>query len=99
MASVILGITGGISSYKSVDVARRLQQNGHQVNVVMTKAACQFIGPLTFEAITQRRVVTDQFEPGLNTDIEHISLASNTDLLLVAPATANLIGKFCKWNC
>jgi len=94
MASVILGITGGISSYKSVEVARKLQQNGHQVNVVMTKAACQFVGPLTFEAITQRRVVTDQFEPGLNTDIEHISLSSNTDLLLVAPATANMIGKF-----
>ena len=94
MANVILGVTGGISAYKSVEVARRLQQNGHQVNVVMTKAACKFVGPLTFEAITQRRVVTDQFEPGLNTDIEHIALSLNADLLLVAPATANLIGKF-----
>ena len=94
MARIALGVTGGIGAYKSVEVARRLQQHGHEVVAVMTASACRFVGPLTFEAITQHRVITDQFEPGTNADIEHIALASNIDLLLVAPATANMIGKF-----
>ena len=60
----------------------------------MTRSARQFVGPLTFEAITRHRVITGQFEPGANADIEHISLATTSSLLLVAPATANIIGKF-----
>ena len=60
----------------------------------MTRAARRFVGPLTFEAITRHPVVTSQFAPGLNADIEHIALASSLQLLLVAPATANIIGKF-----
>jgi phosphopantothenoylcysteine decarboxylase/phosphopantothenate--cysteine ligase len=64
------------------------------VVAVMTEHATQFVGPVTFEAITRRRVVTGQFEPGANADIEHIALATSIDLLLVAPATANVIGKF-----
>src|SRR5438874_5500113 len=59
----------------------------------MTHAATRFVGPITFEAITRRRVITDQFEPGANADIEHIAIASTIDLLLIAPATANIIGK------
>ena len=94
MAAVALGITGGIGAYKSVDVARRLQQAGHEVTAVMTESACRFVGPLTFEAITRRPVVTDQFARGANADIEHIALASGIELLVVAPATANAIGKF-----
>ena len=94
MALVALGVTGGIGAYKAVEVARGLQQRGHDVAPVMTAAACRFVGPLTFEAITRRRVITDQFAPGANADIEHIALASSIDLLLVAPATANIIGKF-----
>lgn len=94
MALVALGISGGISAYKSVDVARRLQQGGHEVTAIMTKSACRFVGPLTFEAITRRAVITDQFKAGANADIGHISLASNIELLVVAPATANVIGKF-----
>lgn len=93
MALVALGVSGGIGAYKSVDLARRLQQDGHEVTAVMTAAACRFVGPLTFEAITRRPVITDQFAPGANADIEHISLASRIALLLVAPATANVIGK------
>ena len=93
MALVALGVTGGIGAYKSVDIARRLQQDGHDVTAVMTPAACRFVGPLTFEAITRRPVVTDQFAPGANADIEHISLASRIALLIVAPATANVLGK------
>ncbi|MFP6571857.1 MAG: bifunctional phosphopantothenoylcysteine decarboxylase/phosphopantothenate--cysteine ligase CoaBC, partial [Vicinamibacterales bacterium] len=94
MALIALGVSGGISAYKSVEVARQLQRQGHEVVAVMTANAQKFIGPLTFEAITRRRVLLDQYEPGVNTDIDHIALASSIDLLLVAPATANVIGKF-----
>jgi phosphopantothenoylcysteine decarboxylase/phosphopantothenate--cysteine ligase len=94
MSLVALGVTGGIGAYKAVEVVRGLQKRGHDVVAVMTRSATQFVGPITFEAITQRRVITDQFEPGANADIEHIALASTIDLLLIAPATANVIGKF-----
>src|SRR5579862_3246524 len=91
---IALGVTGGIGAYKAVEVARGLQQRGHEVVAVMTNTATKFVGPITFEAITRRKVITDQFEPGANADIEHIALASTIDLLLVAPATANILGKF-----
>lgn len=94
MALIALGVTGGIGAYKAVEIARGLQKNGHDVIAIMTRSAEQFIGPLTFEAITRRGVITDQYKPGANADIEHIAIASNIDLLLVAPATANTIGKF-----
>ena len=94
MSLIALGVTGGIGAYKAVEIARGLQKQGHDVVAVMTRAACRFVGPLTFEAITRHRVISDQFEPGMNADIEHIALASTVDLLLVAPATANIIGKF-----
>ena len=90
---IALGVTGGIGAYKAVEVARGLQKRGHEVVAVMTASATRFVGPVTFEAITRRRVITDQFEPGANADIEHIALASTIDLLLIAPATANIIGK------
>jgi len=90
---VALGVTGGIGAYKAVEVARGLQKRGHEVVAVMTHAATRFVGPVTFEAITRRRVITDQFEPGANADIEHIALASTIDLLLIAPATANIVAK------
>src|SRR5512147_943381 len=93
MPLIALGVTGGIGAYKAVEIARSLQKHGHDVVAVMTHAATKFVGPVTFEAITRRRVITDQFEPGANSDIEHISLASSIDLLLIAPATANIIGK------
>ena len=90
---VALGVCGGIGAYKAVEVARGLQKRGHEVVAIMTRSATQFVGPVTFEAITRRPVITDQFASGLNADIEHIALASSIDLLLVAPATANIIGK------
>ncbi len=93
MALVAVGVSGGISAYKAVEVVRLLQKAGHQVAVVMTRAATRFVGPLTFEAITQRRVITSQWSPGANADIEHIALASDAALLLVAPATANTIAR------
>ena len=113
MALIALGVCGGIGAYKAVEIARGLQKNGHEVVAVMTKAARKFIGPLTFEAITRRQVITDQWQPGANArlraerygatspepwsgraDIEHITIASTIDLLVVAPATANTIAKF-----
>jgi phosphopantothenoylcysteine decarboxylase/phosphopantothenate--cysteine ligase len=91
---IALGVTGGIGAYKAVEVARGLQKRGHEVVAVMTHAATRFVGPITFEAITRRPVITDQFAAGMNADIEHIAIASTIDLLVVAPATANIIGKF-----
>src|SRR5256714_4426622 len=90
---IALGVTGGIGAYKAVEVARGLQKRGHDVVAVMTHAATRFVGHVTFEAITRRRVIVDQFDAGMNADIEHIALASTIDLLLIAPATANIIGK------
>jgi phosphopantothenoylcysteine decarboxylase/phosphopantothenate--cysteine ligase len=90
---IALGVTGGIGAYKAVEVARGLQKLGHEVAAVMTENATRFVGPVTFEAITRRAVITDQFAPGTNSDIEHIALASTIDLLLIAPATANILGK------
>ena len=93
MALIALGVTGGIGAYKAVEIVRGLQDAGHDVVAIMTPSARQFVGPVTFEAITRRRVITDQFAPGANVDIEHIALASDIEALVVAPATANTIGK------
>ena len=94
MAFVGLGVSGGIGAYKAVEVARLLQKRGHRVQAVMTRSGRKFVGPLTFEAITREPVITSQFTPGMNADIEHIALASEMNLLIVAPATANILGKF-----
>jgi phosphopantothenoylcysteine decarboxylase/phosphopantothenate--cysteine ligase len=94
MALIALGVSGGIGAYKAVEVARGLQKRGHEVVAVMTRNATRFVGEVTFEAITRRTVITDQWARGANADIEHISIASDIALLLVVPATANTIGKF-----
>ena len=94
MALIALGVSGGIGAYKSVEVARALQKRGHEVVAVMTRNARRFVGPVTFEAITRRPVIVSQWTPGANAEIEHVALASDIALLLVAPATANIIGKF-----
>ena len=94
MARITVGVSGGIGAYKAVEVVRGLQNRGHDVTVVMTRSARRFVGELTFEALTKRRVVTSQWAPGLNAEIEHIALATESDLLLVVPATANTIAKF-----
>lgn len=96
MAHIALGVTGGIGAYKAVEVVRGLQRAGHDVTAIMTRSARRFVGPLTFEAITRRRVITDQFAPGTNADIEHIALASSIAALVVAPATANILAKFAR---
>jgi phosphopantothenoylcysteine decarboxylase/phosphopantothenate--cysteine ligase len=93
MSLIALGVSGGIGAYKAVEVARALQKRGHDVVAIMTRGAQQFVGPLTFEAITRHAVITDQWAPGLNAEIEHIKLTEQASLLLIVPATANLIGK------
>ena len=94
MALIALGVTGGVGAYKAVEVCRGLQKRGHDVVAVMTRSATRFVGPLTFEAITRRPVITSQWRPGMNADIEHIAIADSIGLLVVAPCTANVIGKF-----
>jgi len=94
VALVALGVSGGIGAYKAVEVCRGLQKRGHDVVAVMTRSATKFVGPLTFEAITRRPVITSQWKPGANSDIEHIAIADSIALLLVAPCTANVVGKF-----
>ena len=76
---------GGIGAYKAVEIARGLQKRGHDVAAIMTRSAQRFVGPVTFEAITRRPVITDQFAEGMNSEIEHISLATEAALLVVAP--------------
>lgn len=89
-----LGITGGISAYKSVEVLRGLQKSGAVVQVVMSRSAEQFIGPLTFQSLSGLPVITDMFAPSDDPEIKHIAVAQSIDLLLVAPATANILAKF-----
>jgi phosphopantothenoylcysteine decarboxylase/phosphopantothenate--cysteine ligase len=90
---IVLGVTGSVACYKAADVASRLAQSGVDVNVVMTRSACEFVTPLTFQSVTRRAVATDQFAPIDDYDPAHISLCDRASLILVAPATANIIGK------
>ncbi len=90
---VLLGITGGIAAYKMANVASALRKNQAQVHVIMTQNATKFITPLTFETLTNQRCVVDTFDRNFQYDVEHISLAKQADVMLIAPATANVIAK------
>ena len=91
--TVLLGVTGGIAAYKAAALASALVKLNAAVEVVMTKNATQFITPLTFEELTGRRVMVDTFDRNFQHQVEHISLAQRTDLMIVAPATANVCAK------
>ncbi|MBA7599404.1 Coenzyme A biosynthesis bifunctional protein CoaBC [subsurface metagenome] len=91
--NIVLGVTGSIAVYKAVEVASKLTQEGAKVDVVMTKAAQEFVTPLTFRAITNRPVATEMFDPVSEFSIEHVTLAARADLVVIAPATANVIAK------
>lgn len=89
---IVLGVTGSIGAYKAADLVRRLKEQGCAVTVVMTKEACQFIAPLTLQALSERKVYTELFsleEPA----VLHTRLADQASLVLIAPATANVIAK------
>ena len=91
---VALGVSGGIAAYKAVEVLRGLQRAGCDVRVAMTKRACEFVQPLTFRALSGSHVVVDDYASDNPDPIAHITFSQSVDLLLVAPATANLIAKF-----
>jgi phosphopantothenoylcysteine decarboxylase / phosphopantothenate---cysteine ligase len=91
---IALGITGCIAAYKAIEVMRGLQKSGVSVQVVLTRAAAEFVTPLTFESLSAHNVITEMFQPEQNRDIQHISVAQSIQLLAVVPATANIIGKF-----
>ncbi|MBE7047053.1 MAG: bifunctional phosphopantothenoylcysteine decarboxylase/phosphopantothenate--cysteine ligase CoaBC [Ruminococcaceae bacterium] len=91
--NIVVAVCGGIAVYKTVDLVSRLKKKGHNVYVMMTKSACEFVTPLTFQTMSQNEVVTDMFAPVSNWEVEHISLATKADVMLVCPATANIIGK------
>ena len=99
---ITIGVTGGVAAYKAAELVRLLQQDGFTVEVVMTRGAREFITPLTFAALSGQKVITDLFEKsfsgGANVEsaIEHIAVAQRTDLLLVAPATADILAKFAR---
>jgi phosphopantothenoylcysteine decarboxylase / phosphopantothenate---cysteine ligase len=90
---ILLGVTGSIAAYKALELTSRLRQKGHQVTAVMTRSACQLVGPASFESLTGNPVAVELFPKQKPQQIEHISLAQWADLVLVAPATANFLGK------
>ena len=91
--TVVLGVTGGIAAYKMANVASALRKTGADVHVIMTKNATEFITPLTFEVLTNNRCIVDTFDRNFQYDVAHVSLAKAADLILIAPATANVIAK------
>src|SRR4051812_25831339 len=98
---ITLGVTGGVAAYKAAELVRRLQQDAFTVQIVMTRGAREFVTPLTFAALSGQKVITDLFaessgEANLESAIEHIAVAQRTDLLLVAPATADILAKFAR---
>jgi len=91
--TIILGVTGSIAAYKAADIISCLMKFGCDVHVIMTDSATKFISPLTFQTLTTNKVYTDMFEEIAYSDVRHISLAQKADCLVIAPATANIIGK------
>lgn len=91
--TVLLGVSGGIAAYKMPNLARMLIKAGAEVHVIMTKNACEFITPFTFETLTKHKCIVDTFDKNFEYSVEHVSLAKKADLLIIAPATANVIAK------
>lgn len=91
--SVVIGLTGGIACYKAVEIVSKMTQQGADVHVIMTEAACKFITPLTLQTVSRNQVSVDMFTEVSNWNVKHISLADRADLFAIVPATANFIGK------
>ena len=91
--TVVLGVTGSIAAYKMANVASMLVKLHADVHVIMTENACQFITPVTFETLTGNKCLIDTFDRNFEFSVEHVALAKQADLVLLAPATANVIGK------
>ena len=92
--TVVVGVCGGIAAYKTCDLVSRLKKSGADVHVIMTNNATQFVAPLTFETLSANRVSVDTFSPKKEWEVAHVALAKRADLFVIAPATANFIGKY-----
>lgn len=90
---IVVGVTGGIAAYKAAQLVSNLKKKGHEVHVIMTKNATEFVAPLTFETLSQNRVSIDTFDRNFEYNVQHISLAKKADCFVIAPATANVIAK------
>ena len=97
--NILLGVSGGIAAYKAVDLASKLTAAGAGINTVMTENACQFVGPKSFEAVTNSAVFTSLWTKSEEHRIKHVSLVNWADIVVVAPATANIIGKIANGIC
>jgi phosphopantothenoylcysteine decarboxylase/phosphopantothenate--cysteine ligase len=97
--NILLGVSGGVAAYKAVDLASKLTAAGALVDTVMTESACKFVLPKSFEAVTGRAVYTSMWENPAGYEIGHISLADSANIVVVAPATANIIGKIANGIC
>ena len=91
--TIVIGVTGGIAAYKALDIVSSLKKKNIEVYVIMTKSAAEFVSPLSFQSLSQNMVAVDMFEEPKSWEIQHISLAKKADLMLIVPATANIIGK------
>ena len=97
--NILLGVTGGIAAYKAVDLASKLTARGARVSTVMTESACRLVGPRSFEAVTGSPVHTTMWDTSGGHEISHIALVDLADIVVVAPATANIIGKIAGGIC
>ena len=91
--NIVVGVTGGIACYKAADLVSRLKKEDIEIDVIMTKNACEFVSPLTFRTLSKNPVVTDTFATPEAWKVGHVALAEKADIMLIAPATANVIGK------
>ena len=91
--TVLVGISGGIAAYKTATLVSMLKKAGAEVHVIMTRNACEFISPMTFETLSGQKCITDTFSRNGSFEVEHVELAKKADLMMIAPATANIIAK------
>ena len=93
MKNIVLGVTGSIAAYKAAEITNTLTKLGYNVDVILTKGGMEFITPLTLQTLSKNRVYTDMFQLEYPREVKHISLSKKADLFVIAPATANIIGK------
>ena len=91
--NIVLGVTGSISAYKAADITSKLSKAGHDVHIILTDGGSKFITPLALQTLSKNKVHTEFFEEGSPKEVKHITLAENADILVIAPASANIIGK------
>ncbi len=91
--NIVLGVTGSISAYKAADITSKLTKEGHDVHIILTDGGSRFITPLALQTLSKNKVHTEFFEEGIPDQVKHIDLAQNADVLVIAPASANIIGK------